>query len=145
VVRRHASSVHGKGPFALQPIAAGEWLIEYTGEVTSWRWAAACQQSEAGHMFVFGLSGGLSGGRVIDGSRGGNSASFLNHACTPNCKAIETGDRVFIHVLTGIRSGEDLFIDYGLAIDGEMTEDIRVQYACHCGHSACRGSMLGSA
>jgi uncharacterized protein len=134
------SSVHGKGLFALQPIAAGERLIEYKGEVTSWRRAAARQRSEAGHTFVFGLSDG----RVIDGSRGGNSARFLNHACAPNCEAIETGDRVFIHALTSIRRGDELFIDYGLAIDGEMTEDIRAQYACHCGDSACRGSMLGS-
>ena len=34
------SSVHGKGLFALQPLAAGERLIEYKGEVTSWRRAA---------------------------------------------------------------------------------------------------------
>jgi hypothetical protein len=31
------SSVHDKGLFALQPLAAGERLIEYKGEVTSWR------------------------------------------------------------------------------------------------------------
>ena len=135
------SSVHGKGLFALQPIAAGERLIEYKGEVTSWRRAAARQRSEAGHSFVLGLSDG----RVIDGSRSGNSARFVNHACAHNCEAIETGDRVFIHALAGIKPGEELFIDYGLAIDVEMTEDIRAQYACHCGHSACRGSMLGSA
>jgi hypothetical protein len=86
------SPVHGRGVFALQPIAAGERLIEYAGEVTSWRRAAARQQSGSGHTFVFGLSDG----RVIDGSRGGNSARFINHACAPNCEAIETGDRVFI-------------------------------------------------
>ena len=85
------SSVHGKGLFALQSIAAGERLIEYKGEVTGWRRAAARQRSEVGHTFVFGLSDG----RVIDGSRGGNSARFLNHACDPNCEAIETGNRVF--------------------------------------------------
>jgi uncharacterized protein len=139
-VTARRSSVHGKGLFALQPVAAGERLIEYKGEVTSWRRAAARQRSQAGHTFVFGLSDG----RVIDDSRGGNSARFLNHACTPNCEAIETGDRVFIHALAGIKPGEELFIDYGLAIDGEMTKYIRAQYACHCGHSACRGSMPGS-
>ena len=133
------SSVHGKGLFALQPIAAGERLIEYKGEVTSWRRAAARQRSEVGHTFVFGLSDG----RVIDGSRGGNSARFLNHACDPNCEAIETGDRVFIYTRKTIRAGEELFIDYSLSIDGEITDDIRAQYACHCGTSACRRSMLG--
>jgi len=31
------SPVHGRGVFALRSIAAGERLIEYAGEVTSWR------------------------------------------------------------------------------------------------------------
>jgi len=33
-VRR--SGVHGKGVFALRPIAEGEVVIEYVGEVISW-------------------------------------------------------------------------------------------------------------
>lgn len=133
------SPVHGKGLFALQPIAAGERLIEYKGELTSWRRAAARQRSEVGHTFVFGLSDG----RVIDGSRGGNSARFLNHACAPNCEAIETGERVFIHALTAIAPGDELFIDYGLSVDGALTEEVRAQYRCHCGAPTCRRSMLG--
>jgi len=135
------SPVHGTGVFALQPIAAGERLIEYKGEVTGWRRAAARQRSEAGHTFVFGLSDG----RVIDGSRGGNSARFLNHACAPNCEAIETGDRVFIHALVVIQPGDELFIDYGLEVDGEITEEIRAHYACRCGASHCRRSMIRDA
>ncbi len=82
-------------------------------------------------------------GRVIDGSRGGNSARFLNHACTPNCEAIEAGDRVFIHTVAAIRAGDELFIDCGLVIDGDVTADIRNMYACHCGAAACRQSMIG--
>ncbi|EEA01398.1 nuclear protein SET [Burkholderia sp. H160] len=134
------SPVHGMGLFALQPLAAGDRVIEYKGEVTSWRRAAARQRSEAGHTFVFGLSDG----RVIDGSRGGNSARFLNHACVPNCEAIEMGERVFIHTLAAIAPGEELFIDYGLTVDGSVTDDIRIQYTCHCGASGCRRTMLGS-
>jgi SET domain-containing protein len=126
--------------FALQPIAPGERLIEYKGRLTSWRSAAARQRSEAGHTFVFGLSDG----RVIDGSRGGNSARFLNHACAPNCEAIETGDRVFIHALAAIAPGDELFIDYGLTVDGAITDEIRIQYMCRCGAPACRQSMLGN-
>jgi SET domain-containing protein len=128
------------GLFALQPIAAGERVIEYKGQLTSWRRAAARQRSEVGHTFVFGLSDG----RVIDGSRGGNSARFLNHACAPNCEAIERGDRVFIHALAPIAPGDELFIDYGLSVDGSVTDAIRIQYACHCGALACRRTMLGS-
>ncbi|MGF6812812.1 hypothetical protein OKW30_008029 [Paraburkholderia sp. Clong3] len=36
ITARH-SPVHGMGLFALHPIAAGEKVIEYKGEVTSWR------------------------------------------------------------------------------------------------------------
>jgi SET domain-containing protein len=86
--------------------------------LTSWRRAAARQRSEAGQTFVFGLSDG----RVIDGSRGGNSTRFLDHACTPNCEAIETGDRVFIHALAPITPGDELFIDYGLSVDGAVSQ-----------------------
>jgi hypothetical protein len=50
------SPVHGKRLFALQPIAAGERVIEYKGELTSWPRAAARQRSELGQTFVFGPS-----------------------------------------------------------------------------------------
>ena len=135
------SSVHGKGVFALLPVAAGERLIEYTGEVTSWRRAAARQRADDGHTFVFGLSDG----RVIDGSRGGNSARFINHSCAPNCEAIETDACVFIHALVDIQPGDELFIDYGLSVDGEITDEIRAHYACRCGAPGCRQTMLAVA
>ncbi|WP_225032077.1 SET domain-containing protein [Paraburkholderia sp. XV] len=134
------SPVHGRGVFALLPVSAGERLIEYTGEVTSWRRAAARQRADDGHTFVFGLSDG----RVIDGSRGGNSARFINHACAPNCEAIETDERVFIHALVDIQPGDELFIDYGLSVDAEITDEIRAHYACRCGAPGCRRSMLAA-
>ena len=56
---------------------------------------AARQRAQTCHTFVFGLSDG----RVIDGSRGGNSTRFLNHDCSPNYEAIEMGEQVFIHAL----------------------------------------------
>jgi SET domain-containing protein len=77
-------------------------------------------------------------------SRGGNSARFFIHACASNCEVIETGDRVFIHALAPIAVGDELFIVYGLSVDGAVTDDIRVQYTCRCGSSACRGTMLGN-
>jgi uncharacterized protein len=138
VVRR--SPVHGKGVFALRPLAAGERVLEYKGEVTSWRKAAGRLRRDGalGHTFVFGLSDG----RVIDGSRGGNSARWLNHACAANCEAIEEDGRVFIETLTEIEAGAELFIRYGLTVDGPVTDEVRAQYQCRCGASTCRRSML---
>lgn len=137
------SPVHGKGVFALRALAAGERVLEYKGMITAWREAVRQHRREgvAGHTFLFGLSDG----RVIDGSRGGNSARWLNHACAPNCETIEDAGRIFIHTLRPVGEGEELFIDYLLAVDDPLDEDIRRQYACWCTSVGCRQSMLAVA
>ncbi|ALL65319.1 Protein containing SET domain [Paraburkholderia caribensis MBA4] len=128
--------------FALCMLAAGERIIEYKGEVTSWRRAARRieRNGDYGHTFVFGLSDG----RVIDGSVGGNSARWLNHACRANCEAVEIDGRVFIEAAVDIQRGEELFISYGLAVDDPHDEETRSQYVCRCGSPACRGTMLAT-
>src|SRR6478735_4047619 len=80
-VRR--SGVHGKGVFALEPIAAGERLIEYKGERISWKEALRRHPhnpDEPNHTFYFALDSG----KVIDGKVNGNSARWINHSCAPN-------------------------------------------------------------
>ncbi len=124
------------------PLAAGERLLEYKGHVLTWRQAVANHRRDGvdGHTFLFGLSDG----RVIDGSRDGNSARWLNHACAANCEAVEEDGRVFIDALTDIPAGAELFIDYQLEIDDPVDEDARQQYACRCGADTCRRSMLSA-
>ncbi|MDH6147333.1 SET domain-containing protein [Paraburkholderia sp. WSM4179] len=82
---------------------------------------------------------------MIDGSRGGNSARWLNHACAPNCETIEDNGRIFIHTLRPIDAGEELFIEYLLSTDDPLDDDVRAQYACRCAASECRQSMLADA
>jgi hypothetical protein len=127
----------------MRPLAAGERVLEYKGEITAWRDAVRRHRREgvAGHTFLFGLSDG----RVIDGSRGGNSARWLNHACAPNCETIEDSGRIFIHTLRAIDAGEELFIEYLLATDDPLDDDVRAQYMCRCSASDCRRSMLADA
>lgn len=139
-VRR--SPIHGKGVFALRALAAGERILEYKGEVTSWRRAARRieRYGDYGHTFVFGLSDG----RVIDGSVGGNSARWLNHACHANCEAVEIDGRVFIEAAVDIECGEELLISYGLCVDDPHDEETRRQYVCRCGAASCRGTMLAA-
>lgn len=140
-VRR--SPIHGRGVFALRALAAGERIFEYKGEVIRWR--AAIRQyrrrGDPGHTYLFGLSDG----HVIDGARGGNSARWLNHACEANCEAIEIGSRVFIHVTKSVSAGEELFLDYQLAVEASDDAAVRLQYRCRCGSRRCRGTMLGDA
>lgn len=143
-VRRIAvrkSSVHGRGVFALQAIAAGQRILEYRGELTSWRRASARHRRTGvrGHTFIFGLADG----RVIDGSVGGNSARWLNHSCRPNCKAIEDErGRVFIETIRDVKPGDELYIAYGLTIDEAVTPELAAEYACRCRTKRCTGSML---
>jgi SET domain-containing protein len=141
IVRR--SSVHGKGVFALRPLAAGERVLQYKGEILSWRDAVRRHEHEGieGHTFLFGLSDGT----VIDGSRGGNSARWLNHSCAPNCETIEDDGRIFIDTVRAIGPGEELFIDYFLETDAPLDDAVRTQYVCRCVADRCRRSLLAVA
>jgi SET domain-containing protein len=82
---------------------------------------------------------------VIDGSRGGNGARWLNHSCMPNCETIEDTGRIFIHTLRPIEAGEELLIEYLLAVDDPLDDDVRRQYACRRATSAFRHLMLAQA
>ena len=138
-VRR--SGVHGKGVFAVAPLAEGEVVIEYTGEVISWREALRRHPhdpTDPDHTFYFHIDDR----HVIDAKFGGNSARWINHACMPNCEADEQGERVFIKALRDIAPGEELFYDYGLIIDQRYTAKLKKQFECRCGTPGCRGTML---
>ena len=137
-VRR--SGIHGKGVFALRPIAKGERIIEYKGEIVSWKKASArmAHPDDPDHTFLFGLDEK----RVIDANVGGNAARFINHSCDPNCETDQVDDRVFIEAIRDIKPGEELYYDYQLTLDEPHTAKAKRQHACHCGSKHCRGTML---
>lgn len=139
-VRR--SGVHGKGVFALQPLAAGEVLIEYKGEVISWEEALRRHPhdpAQPNHTFYFHLDDS----RVVDGGVGGNASRWINHACEPNCETEEVDGRIFVKALRDIAAGEELFFDYRLVLEGRHTPKVKREYACWCGSPRCRGTLLG--
>jgi SET domain-containing protein len=135
------SGVHGRGVYATAPIAAGDEIIEYTGERITWEVAVdrhPHDPAQPNHTFYFHLDGGL----VIDALYGGNDSRWINHACEPNCEADEIDGRVFIQALRDIEPGEELFYDYGLVLDERHTAKVKKQFACWCGAATCRGTML---
>jgi SET domain-containing protein len=141
-VRR--SGVHGKGVFALRPLAKDELITEYLGEKISWDAALKRHPhdpTQPHHTFYFSLGDGSC---VIDGKVGGNASRWINHSCAPNCEAREDAEnqRVFIHAKRAIKAGEELFYDYGLVIDERYTPKLKKEYACRCGASTCRHTML---
>ena len=138
-VRR--SGIHGKGVFALRPIEKGELIIEYKGQVITWKEALKRHPhdpSDPDHTFYFHIDDK----HVIDGNVDGNASKWINHACRPNCEADQDESRVFIRALRRIKPGEELNFDYGLVLDGRHTPKVKKQFECRCGSRACRGTML---
>jgi SET domain-containing protein len=137
------SPVHGRGVFAARALKKGERIVEYKGELISWKEADRRPPSDPDdphHTFFFSLSDGKTD---IDANVRGNAARWINHSCEPNCETEETDDgRVFIEALRDIRRGEELNYDYGLIIDERITPTLKKQHECRCGSSKCRGTML---
>ena len=130
------SGVHGRGVYAMQFIPKGSRIIEYAGQRVSWEDAPNDENNP--HTFNFGLESG----EVINPEIGGNEARWINHCCDPNCEAIEEDDCIFIYAMCDIEAGQELFYDYAMEIDEPITEESKREFACYCGSSNCRGTML---
>lgn len=142
-IQTRQSGVHGKGVFALQDIAAGDTLIEYLGEIISWKEALRRHPhdpAQPNHTFYFHIDDK----NVIDGKVHGNAAKWINHACDPNCEADEVDGRIFIKALRDISAGEELNYDYGLVIDLPYTPELLAEFPCWCGSDNCRGTLLAA-
>lgn len=135
------SGVHGKGVYARRPLRTDDTVLEYKGEIITWKEALRRHPhdpAQPNHTFYFHLDDG----HVIDGKHLGNSAKWINHSCAPNLEAEQDGNRVFLKALRDIAPGEELFFDYGLVIDCRITPTLKKEYACWCGAPECRGTML---
>jgi uncharacterized protein len=141
-VVRH-SPIHGRGVFAARYIRKGTRIVEYTGERISNREADRRYDDthmKRHHTFLFTLDKKT----VIDGAiaTGGGDASFINHSCDPNCEAIITGKKIFIHALRGIYPGTELAYDYQYERTGKNDAKLEKFYFCQCGADNCRGSIM---
>ncbi len=140
-IQARRSGVHGRGVYALVDLAEGETLIEYVGEVITWKEALRRHPhdpKDPNHTFYFHIDEE----RVIDAKVGGNSSRWINHSCDPNCEAETEDGRVFIRALRNIKAGEELFYDYGLVIDERYTPALKKKFPCWCGSANCRGTLL---
>ena len=136
------SSIHGRGVFALRRIPKGTRIIEYKGKLITDKEADrrySRMHEHSPHTMLFSLDGGW----VIDATRRGNSARWINHSCEPNCEIEEEGQRIFIEARRDIRLGDELTYDYNLQIGEKHTKTAKREHACFCGARRCRGTMLG--
>jgi uncharacterized protein len=137
------SNIHGRGVFANRYIRKGTRILEYTGEridndEADRRYDDAKMKRH--HTFLFTLDKET----CIDGAvtAGGGDASFINHSCDPNCEAVITGKKIFIHALRGIEPGTELAYDYQYERTGENDDELEKFYVCRCGAPNCRGTIM---
>lgn len=136
-----SSKIHGRGVFATEKIPKGRRLIEYKGEIVTWKIADRRYADDGEnnyHTFLFDIDGK----RVIDAGVGGNAARWINHSCNPNCEAVGEGDKIFIESIKTIRPGEELVYDYGFTFEERHTPELKSRYTCRCGAKNCRGTMV---
>jgi SET domain-containing protein len=137
---RH-SPIHGYGVFALRRIRKGTTVTEYLGDRVSHDEADARYENKDpndNHTFLFTVDSKT----VIDGGVGGNDARFINHGCDPNCESTTADKRIFVEAIRTIQPGEELAYDYQIQRDPEDPPNVDEIFACRCGASKCRGSML---
>lgn len=137
-----SSVIHGRGVFAATRIAKGERVIEYTGERMSHAEAdrryGRLHDGNA-HTMLMAADEKV----VIDATKRGSAARWINHSCAPNCEAVEDQGRVFIEARRAIREGEELAYDYELIVEERHTIKLKREHACYCGAKTCRGTLLG--
>ncbi|CCK71769.1 histone methyltransferase SET1 KNAG_0H03550 [Huiozyma naganishii CBS 8797] len=133
------SAIHNWGLYALEPIAAKEMIIEYVGERIRQPVAEMREmrylKSGIGSSYLFRVDEN----NVIDATKRGGIARFINHCCDPSCtaKIIKVGGkrRIVIYALRDIGKNEELTYDYKF----EREQDDEERLPCHCGAPTCKG------
>jgi len=129
------SSIHDWGLFARENIGADEMVIEYVGQVVrpviSDVREKRYEKQGIGSSYLFRIDQDY----VVDATKLGNLARFINHSCDPNCYAkiitIDGEKKIVIYSKQPIAYGEEITYDYKFPIEDE-------KILCLCGSKNCR-------
>ncbi|KAM1005739.1 hypothetical protein ACFX1T_002602 [Malus domestica] len=129
----------GWGLLANENIKAGQFIIEYCGEVISWK--EAKQRSHTyeiqGLRDAFIIS--LNASESIDATEMGSVARFINHSCQPNCETRKWN--VLGEIRVGIFAKQDILAGTELAYDYNFEWYGGAKVRCLCGASSCTGFL----
>ena len=128
------SSIHAWGVVAEQEISAGDFVIEYRGELignalVEKRAAQYEREGLTDYMFRVDLES------TCDATHMGSLARYINHSCDPNCETKivihQRQKKIALYAKRDIALGEELAYDYKFPIE-------EVKIPCHCGVATCR-------
>ncbi|ORE17999.1 hypothetical protein BCV71DRAFT_286187 [Rhizopus microsporus] len=131
------SPIHEWGLYAGEHIDAHDIVIEYIGEVIRQQVAEIREKHYErigiGSSYLFRVDDDM----VIDATKKGGMARFINHCCTPNCSAkiitVDKQKKVVIYANRDIEPGEEITYDYKFPIEAD-------KIPCFCGSKFCKGS-----
>lgn len=111
-VRFARSAIHNWGLYAMENMPKDEMIIEYVGERVRQSVAdlreARYLKSGIGSSYLFRIDEST----VVDATKKGGIARFINHSCMPNCTAkiikVEGSKRIVIYALRDIAMSEFL-------------------------------------
>ncbi|KAL2025009.1 hypothetical protein VTK56DRAFT_11 [Thermocarpiscus australiensis] len=135
------SAIHNWGLYAMENIPKDDMIIEYVGEEVRQQIAEIREnrylKSGIGSSYLFRIDDNT----VIDATKKGGIARFINHSCMPNCTAkiikVEGSKRIVIYALRDIAQNEELTYDYKFERELGSTDRI----PCLCGTAACKGFL----
>ncbi|KAI5081751.1 hypothetical protein GOP47_0001494 [Adiantum capillus-veneris] len=131
------SKIHKWGVFPAEAVEAGDFVIEYLGELVRSRIADIREERYTKSGIGSGYLLRINNECAVDATKRGGLARFINHSCDPNCYinivTVEGLKRVLIFAKRHIQPGEEVTYDYK-SVRGVLN----VQ--CCCGSSKCLGS-----
>ncbi|KAF9775951.1 histone methyltransferase set1 [Fusarium sp. DS 682] len=135
------SAIHNWGLYAMENIAKDDMIIEYVGEQVRQQISEIREnrylKSGIGSSYLFRIDDNT----VVDATKKGGIARFINHSCMPNCTAkiikVEGSKRIVIYALRDIAMNEELTYDYKFEREIGSTDRI----PCLCGTAACKGFL----
>ncbi|KAL3497318.1 hypothetical protein ACH5RR_040050 [Cinchona calisaya] len=137
----YKSRIHGLGLYTSQFISRGGMVVEYVGEIvglhvadkreTEYQAGKKLQYKSACYFFRIDKE------LIIDATRKGGIARFVNHSCLPNCVAkvisVRNEKKVVFFAERDIYPGEEVTYDYHF-----NHEDEGKKIPCYCNSKNCR-------
>ncbi len=132
------SDIEGRGLFAREPIAAGEFIWQKEADERAYTQAEIealpAEQQKNFYNYSYQVAPDLFYGTPE--GKAGDDGDYMNHSCDPNTWFEPDGS---MSARRNIEMDDEITYDYATS---ESRSDFSL--ACRCGSALCRGTVLGT-